>query len=275
MNTLTAAKPELIAAEVLDALSCGGHIPPFSERTVDFDLRAAYAATAALRRLRQARGERPVGRKIGFTNRGIWAQYNVSAPIWGDMFDTTVHELADLPGPFALAGLAEPQIEPEIAFKLGAAPQLGMDEDALARCIEWVAHGFEVVQSPYPGWRFALPDSITAGGLHGALLLGPRVEMSALTVADWRRGLAACEVELSRNGDVVDRGRGANVLDNPLSALRHLVALLADDPDNPPLAAGEIVTTGTMTRAFPIGPGERWSTRIEGLPLSGIAVSFG
>jgi 2-keto-4-pentenoate hydratase len=44
---------------------------------------------------------------------------------------------------------------------------------------------------------------------------------------------------------VVDHGHSTNVLDGPASALRHLVGLLAHDPANPPLAAGEIVTTGT------------------------------
>ena len=65
-----------------------------------------------------------------------------------------------------------------------------------------------------------------------------------------------------------------NVLDGPLPALRHLIGLLSDDPDNPPLTAGEIVTTGTVTGAFLIAPGERWSTRIVGLPLEGLDVAF-
>ena len=73
---------------------------------------------------------------------------------------------------------------------------------------------------------------------------------------------------------MLDRGRAENVLDGPLSALRHLVALLARDRANPPLAAGEIVTTGTLTRAFPVAAGERWSTELIGIPLEGIAVRF-
>jgi 2-oxo-3-hexenedioate decarboxylase len=40
------------------------------------------------------------------------------------------------------------------------------------------------------------------------------------------------------------------------------------------LAAGEIVTTGTLTRAFPVKAGEIWSTRLYGLPLDGIAIRF-
>ena len=75
---------------------------------------------------------------------------------------------------------------------------------------------------------------------------------------------------LSRDGAEVDRGRAANVLGGPLSALRHLVEMRID----PPLAPGEIVTTGTVTRAFPVAPGERWTTRVEGLALEGLSVSF-
>ncbi len=67
---------------------------------------------------------------------------------------------------------------------------------------------------------------------------------------------------------------GANVLDGPLSALRHLVGLVMDDPSSPKLSAGEIVSTGTLTRAMPIAPGERWSTKLSGIQLSGIAVTL-
>jgi 2-oxo-3-hexenedioate decarboxylase len=32
--------------------------------------------------------------------------------------------------------------------------------------------------------------------------------------------------------------------------------------------------TGTLTRALPIKVGERWSARLDGLPLAGISVAF-
>jgi 2-oxo-3-hexenedioate decarboxylase len=49
-----------------------------------------------------------------------------------------------------------------------------------------------------------------------------------------------------------------------VSALRYLVDMLARDQVNPPLAAGEVVTTGTLTRARPVAPGETWSTELMG-----------
>jgi 2-oxo-3-hexenedioate decarboxylase len=260
-----------IATEVLAAYDARRQIACFAERFPGFDLDAAYAVTAAVRRLRQARGERPVGRKIGFTNRTIWAEYGVFAPIWGDMYDTTVHDLTD--APFDLAAVVEPRIEPEIAFGLARAPEPGMDEAALLGCVDWIAHGFEIVQSLFPGWRFAAADTVAAFGLHGAYFVGPRRRIAAADHGTWLSALSSFEIALQRDG-MVDRGKAANVLDGPLSALRHLVALLAQDRRNPPLAAGEIVTTGTLTRAFPVAAGETWRTTISGLPLAGITLRF-
>jgi len=72
----------------------------------------------------------------------------------------------------------------------------------------------------------------------------------------------------------MDRGHARNVLGGPLSALRHFVGVLAKDDVNPNLAAGEIVTTGTLTRALPIKPGETWTTTVSGIPLGSISVRF-
>ena len=64
------------------------------------------------------------------------------------------------------------------------------------------------------------------------------------------------------------------MLDGPIQALAHLVEVLGRDPHNPPLRAGEMVTTGTLTRAFPVERGERWSTRIEGMELARMAIEI-
>lgn len=262
-----------IAAEALAALDGGRQIAPFSSRLAAFELDDAYRVTAAANHMRVTRGETPVGRKIGFTNRTIWTEYNVHGPIWGYVYDSTVHDLARIGGTFPLADLAEPRIEPEIVFGLASAPAPGMDERALLDCIEWVAHGFEIVQSIFPGWKFSAPDTVAAFGLHGALLIGPRRSIAA-QVDDWSRTLASFEIDLKRDGVIVDHGRAIDVLDGPVPALRHLVDLLARDRSNPPLAAGEIVTTGTLTRALPVSPGETWTTDLMGAGLAGIGVRF-
>jgi 2-keto-4-pentenoate hydratase len=262
-----------VAAEVLAALDRGRSIPSFCARLPGFGLDDAYRLTAAMRCLREARGERVLGRKIGFTNRTIWAEYGVYEPIWGYVYDRTLHDLADGSGTFPLAGLAEPRIESEIVFGLKAAPAPDMDERALLAAIEWIAHGFEIVQSIFPAWKFSAPDTVAANGLHGALLIGPRHPVAA-RAEHWSATLSTFDIALARDGTVADRGCAANVLGEPLLALRHLVGLLARDRNSPPLAAGEIVTTGTLTRALPVAAGETWTTELSGIPLPGLRVRF-
>ena len=276
--TLAPPDHEAIAAEALAATDDARQIVPFSARYPGLTLDDAYRISARLCALRTARGERVIGRKIGFTNRTVWAEYAVHAPMWGSVFDTTVR---DLPPPrqaaqhrFTLAPFAEPRIEPEIVFRLAAAPSPDMDEVALFGCIDWVAQGFEIVQSVFPNWKFAPADTVIVNGLHGALLLAPRHPAGFGSATDWVSNLAGFEIELLRDGAVVDRGHAANVLGGPLSALRHLVGLLTRDPVNSPLATGDIVTTGTLTRAFPILPGESWSTTLHGIELGGRPVWF-
>jgi 2-oxo-3-hexenedioate decarboxylase len=264
---------QAVAAEAFAVLDTGRQIAPFSSRLGQFDLEDAYRVTAAVRQMRETRGEIPLGRKIGFTNRTIWDEYQIGAPMWGYIYDRTVHDLADVGPTVSLAGLAEPRIEPEIVFGLATAPEPGMDERALLGCVAWLAHGFELVQSNFPRWEFTLPDTVAAYGLHGKLLIGPR-HLIADTVDDWARDLSTFRIDLSRDGMIVDQGRASNVLGGPLSALGHLVEVLADDPVNPPLAADEIVTTGTLTRAFLVAPDETWSTKPKGVALDGIAIRF-
>jgi len=48
------------------------------------------AAARALHEERLRQGWRPLGRKIGFTNRTIWPRYGVYEPIWGTVYDRTV-----------------------------------------------------------------------------------------------------------------------------------------------------------------------------------------
>jgi 2-oxo-3-hexenedioate decarboxylase len=264
---------DAIAAEAVATLGTGRQIAPFSSRHPDLDLQQGYGVTAKVRSLREKAGEVARGRKIGFTNRTIWPEYGVYAPIWGYMYDRTVHDLDGIQETFSLAGLSEPKIEPEIMFGLSAAPSPGMDARALVTCIDWVAQGFEVVQSIFPDWKFKASDGVSAFGLHGALLIGRRHSPRGAEDT-WVSALAAFEIDLFRDGEPADHGAGRNVLDSPLLALRHLVDVLAQDKANPPLAAGEIVTTGTLTRALPIKAGEVWSTKLSGVGLDGARVRF-
>jgi 2-oxo-3-hexenedioate decarboxylase len=45
-------------------------------------------------------------------------------------------------------------------------------------------------------------------------------------------------------------------------------------PDAAPLAAGEVVTTGTLTPAMPISSGATWSVTAHGLELAPVTIAL-
>ena len=251
------------ANEAFALLGTGRQVAPFSARTGAFALTDAYDIVARVAALRQARGETPVGRKIGFTNEAVWTGYGISGPIWNYMFDTTVLDASALRTGLPLAGFAEPRIEPEIVLHLAKAPSANMDEDDLIGCIDWVAPAFEIVHSIFPGWSFTAADGAAAFGLHGALLLGEHIELCADRERSHRL-LSNFTVEMTRGDGMCVQGHARNVLGGPVKALRFLVRELARHGSEP-LHAGELVTTGTLTEAMPARAGDSWSMRFTGI----------
>jgi 2-oxo-3-hexenedioate decarboxylase len=240
----------------------------------ELSLETAYRISRRIRDLRMQDGERVIGRKLGFTNRTIWDEYDVHAPILGYMYDTTFRDVSAAEIKFSLEPFCEPRIEPEIAFGFSRAPRPGDSDEALLDAIAWYAHGFEIVDSLYRDWKFKAADTVAAFGLHGAYLCGPRRKVADDDRATLPLALQSFQIELARDGETIDIGHGANVLGSPLATLRHALEVIAKDPDAASISAGEIVTTGTVTRAFPVKQGETWSTMVTGLPLDNLEIVF-
>lgn len=261
-----------VSEELIELAASGHTAPPFSARFKKFDAEMGYQAMRRLHQHRLTIGWTPLGRKVGFTNRALWERYGVHEPIWGFVYDRTLIRAVDNRAEVPLEGLAQPRIEAEICFGLKAPPPRSHDAHAILAAIEWVAHSLEIVQCFHPDWKVKLPDCTAANGLHGRLVLGTPIAVE--TIADLEALLPAARVVLRKGRKAVDEGIGANVLDSPLYSLAHLVELLALQPDFDQLHAGEVVSTGTLTDAHPVAPGETWSTKIEGLPLAGLTVKF-
>jgi len=266
--------PNELAEQLLVAYDRATTVEPPSARDPAFDMSAGYAVGRAILARRQARGEALVGRKIGFTNRNIWAQYGVDSPIWAPVYARTLHRARRGHAELPLDATVAPRIEPEIAFGLrGPIPQ---SDDLLEvlDAVEWAAPAFELVDCHYPDWKFRGADSVADQAFHAALVVGTPRMLPARRREPWVGRLRDCVVTLARANQGIERGRGANALGHPATALAFLARTLAAYPGFPPLGAGEIITTGTLTAAMPVGRGETWSMRFEGIDLSSLTVRF-
>ena len=138
------------ASELLDALDQTTLLAPFTDRDPAFTVEASYALRVEITRRRVARGERPIGRKLGFTNTAIWESYGLAAPIWAPVYDSTVTFLAGSASTIAIDRFCQPRLEPEVVLHFRSSPPLITDEAGLLAHIDWIALGFEIVQSHVP-----------------------------------------------------------------------------------------------------------------------------
>ena len=267
-----ARDPAAHALAFLAALDAVRPLPTITGADPAFTVDEAYVVADELRRLRLARGERTRGYKIGFTNRGIWERYGVFGPIWGPLWDSTLQSIDAREATLSLGQFCAPRLEPEIMFGFARPPLAGMGLRELFGCIEWVAHGFEIVDTHFAGWRFAAADTVADFALHGRLLVGPRVPASRFAVESIADELAAIGVVLSCDGRVVEEGRADIVLGGPLHALSLWLDAMAAQLHRWPVVAGDIVSTGTITDAALLRPGEHWQTRLSDPRLPGLAL---
>ncbi|KAF3997357.1 2-keto-4-pentenoate hydratase [Glaciimonas immobilis] len=274
-------KANRYAHQLIDARARARLLPPFSTSEVLL-LSDGYDIAKRVLDVSISQGEVPKGRKLGFTNRTLWPKYGVNEPIdaliWAHIFDSTVRFADDNRGIQSLEGALQPRIEPEIVFKLATTPDPDASINDLADCIEWMAHAFEIVVCPYPDWKFEAADAIAAFGLHGTLIIGEPHVLSTATRRNLGDILANASVSLSCCTDesvtLCGAGFGSDVLDSPLHAVWHLHQLLKTQPDFAPLTAGEIITTGTWTDAYPVQRGQTWVTAFSGVTLPGLTLSF-
>jgi 2-oxo-3-hexenedioate decarboxylase len=271
----TAVNDELsaIASELIAAYDTATMLTPITKRARGFDVAAAYAVRGEIDARRRAQGWRPAGRKIGFTNRTLWPRYDIWHPLWAHMWVHTVR-FAGAHAALELESMVQPRIEPEVVFRLRAPVPAAADALQVLECIEWIAPGFEIVQSHFPDWKFAAPDCTAAFGLHAALLVGTPVSVTDANRKTLAEALPRFTLTLSRGREVIDRGAGSDVLDSPALALVYLARVLASQPQFAPLAAGEVITTGSLTDAWPVRAGETWISDYGALGIGGLTATF-
>ena len=264
-----------LAIEMMEARSRGKAVESRpSSRDSGFDIPAAYRVETELAELRRADGHKTTGRKIGFTNRAVWPKLDLDTIVWGYVFDDTVHYASGNHFILPIGNLVAPRIEPEIMFKLKSEVNLETASDPVKvlEAVEWIALGFEIVDCPYPNWRYRPADMVAAFAFHGALVIGDPHPLKNLPQLAGQ--FANFKLKLLKNGETAAEGSGKNVYDSPALCLGQLARTIAAQSDVDPLVGGEIISSGTITDAQPVAIGEEWAAITEGLNLPSLSIKF-
>ena len=226
----------------------------------------AYRVQAAWLDIRQARGERVIGHKIGLTSRAMQQAMSIDTPDSGFLTDAMV--LA--PGePIAAADFCDLRLEVELAFVL-ADDLYGRDlrVDDVLDATDHVTGAVELIAArtprtdPATGRTRTVVDTIAdnaadAGIVTGGSPLGPRG-------ADLRWVGAIAH----RNGVVEETGLAAGVLDHPANGIVWLARRYAERGMS--LRAGQVILSGSFTRPMAVAPGDDF--RFDFGPLGSFSV---
>jgi 2-oxo-3-hexenedioate decarboxylase len=262
------------AARLYNAYAARQSVATPSSQDSAFDLASAYAVEAELARLRRIDGHYAVGRKVGYANKAMWRALKLDTLAWAHMYDDTVHHAHGGATTFSLERMYSPKIEPEIVFKLKAPLGAEAADPAIAlEGVEWIALGFEIIDCVFPGWTFQPADFVAAYGLHAALIVGKPQPIEPTMIPVLLEDLSRFSVRLTKNGELVEEGSGKNVLRSPARSLGELAAAISRRAGAEPLAAGELVSSGTLTNSTPIAPGQVWQATLDGLALAELTVT--
>jgi 2-keto-4-pentenoate hydratase len=259
---------ETLARELLDAFETGQMVAVPPSQRPGFDLNMAYAVELTLKQFREASGHKAVGRKVGYANKAMWRVLKLETLVWAHMYDDTVHYGDGNPASLSISHPRSLKVEPEIVFGLKQ-PVTGEPADAAAAlaCADWLALGFEVIDCPFPDWKFQPSDFVASFGLHAALVVGEKIPVRPDSIPKLMEELPRFKVRVSKNGEFVEEGSGRNSLKSPALCLAELGAAISRRFPAQPLGPGEIVSSGTLTAGHPASKGDLWAAEVEGITL--------
>jgi 2-keto-4-pentenoate hydratase len=224
-------------------------ITPLSEIYPDLTMEEAYQAQLLGIDQKVQGGQRVVGKKIGLTSVAMQQLLGVDQPDYGFLLNSM--EVSNN-GVIHLDDLFQPKVEGEIAFVLRKdlkGPSVTIED--VIDATDYVAPALEIVDSRITDWKITLADTIADNASSGLFVIGD--ERFSLTDMD----LPSIEMNLFKNGQLINTGYGSDVLGHPAKCVAWLANKLSEY--NVVLKAGEVILSGALSAAVGAEKGDRFT----------------
>jgi 2-keto-4-pentenoate hydratase len=202
-------------------------------------------------------GARHVGWKAGFGAPAALRRFGLRGPLVGFLTDAT---LTANGASVAVGGWANPVAEPELAVHIGADVPGGAEDDQVRRAIAGIGPAIELADIDPP------PDDveeILAGDIfHRAVVLGKAdPALAGGSIGGVTGEVTHDGVSLQPITELED------LTGRLLDGLAHIAETLGSSGEA--LRAGDVVITGSVIPAIPIGPGQSVEFRLgDAAPVS-------
>jgi 2-keto-4-pentenoate hydratase len=206
-------------------------------------------------RQRVAEGARVVGHKVGLSSKAMQQMMGVDEPDYGHLLDE-MEVFEDKP---VKAGrYLYPRVEVEVGFILADdLPGAECTEDDVLAATGAFAPSIELIDTRITDWKIKLCDTIADNASSAGFALG------ADRVSPKDIDIKSIDAVLTRNSEVVAKGRSDAVLGNPVTAVAWLARKV--ESFGVRLRKGDIVLPGSCTRAIDARPGDQFVAEFDGL----------
>ncbi|MGK2879940.1 MAG: 2-keto-4-pentenoate hydratase [Mycobacterium sp.] len=252
---LSVATRAQLATDLAQAERSRESIAPLTSGHPDIDVVDAYEIQLLNIRQRVAEGARVIGHKVGLSSEAMQKMMNVDEPDYGHLLDQ-MEVFEDKP--VTSAKYLYPRVEVEVGFILADdLPGEGCTEDDVLAATAAFAPSIELIDTRIHDWKITLCDTIADNASSAGWVLGKeRVSPKDIDIT-------GIDAVLTRNGEVVAKGRSDAVLGNPVTAVAWLARKV--DSFGVRLKAGDIVLPGSCTRAIDAPPGSDFVAEFAGL----------
>ena len=259
---LSGAIRDELAADLAQAERSREPIRPLTAAHPEIDVVDADEIQLINIRQRVAEGARVVGHKVGLSSLAMQQMMGVDEPDYGHLLDEMQVFQDTL---VKAAKYLYPRVEVEVGFILADdLPGAGCTEDDVLKATAALVPAMELIDTRITDWKIALCDTIADNASSAGFVLG------AARVPPTDVDITGIEAVLTRNGEVVAKGRSDAVLGNPVVAVSWLARKV--ESFGVRLRAGDIVLPGSCTRAIDARPGDDFVADFAG--LGSVRLSF-
>ena len=251
---LEAQRVREVAGALHRALRERTPIAPLSETDPGIEVHDAYRISRAFMDLREADGERVIGKKIGVTSPAVQEMLGIDQPDFGFLTDA----MWCRDGVVDASALIAPRAEAEIGFRLNSDLKgPGVKPGDVLDATESVMACFEIVDSRIQDWRIQICDTIADNASCGVFVLSDNeVPASGLNLKD-------IQATVTKNGEYLSEGSGASVQGAPENAVAWLANTLGEY--GIPFRAGEIILSGSLVPLADAAAGDVFRLSMPGL----------
>lgn len=238
------------ATDLLEAEATGQQIGLLSKRHPAITLDDAYAIQSAQMTQKQAAGRDIIGWKIGLTSKVMQDALGIDTPDSGVLYDDM---LFDTGGHVPAGRFIQPRVEAEIAFVMKNPIDGDVTRDDVIAATEAVVPSLEILDTrilradPETGQPRKIFDTVADNAANAGIVLGRDRHAPDTHDLRWTGAI------VRKNGEVVQTGLGAAVLDDPVMGIVWLARRMGQYGQR--IEAGQVILSGSFIAPIECPPG--------------------